>query len=69
MMSPANAGRYGRLTRNVPLIKNAQLDEEQKMIRCSAPNSRHRNRARLRRAQDAADWRERWDREVKFKLR
>ncbi|MET0429997.1 MAG: extracellular solute-binding protein [Microvirga sp.] len=71
MMSPANAGRYAKLTFAVPLVKNAELDEEQKkdpLLNAElAASSIALDYGSM--AQDASDWRERWDREVKFKLR
>jgi putative spermidine/putrescine transport system substrate-binding protein len=71
LMSPANAGRYGKLTFAVPLVKNAELDEEQKkdpLLNAElAATSIALDYGSI--ALDAADWRERWDREVKFKLR
>jgi putative spermidine/putrescine transport system substrate-binding protein len=71
LMAPANAGRYAKLTFAVPLLKNAELDEEQKkdpLLNAElAASSIALDYNSI--ALDAADWRERWDREVKFKLR
>lgn len=71
LLSPVNSGRYAKLTFAVPLVKNAELDEEQKsdpLLNAElAAKSIALDYGSM--AQDAADWRERWDREVKFKLR
>ena len=71
LLSPENAGRYGDLTRAVPVIKNAVLSERQKTDPLlglgMAENAVHLDYAHI--AQESADWRERWDREVKLKLR
>lgn len=71
LLSPENSGEYGRLTRSIPLVANAVLTEEQR-------NSPMLNPAVARSAiqldynllgELASDWRERWDREVKFRMR
>jgi putative spermidine/putrescine transport system substrate-binding protein len=71
LLSPENAGRYAKLTFAVPLVKNAKLDEEQMknplLSAELAATSIPLDYGSI--AQDAAEWRERWDREVKFKLR
>lgn len=71
LMTPENAGRYSKLTFAVSLVKNAVLDDEQKndpLLNAElAATSIPFDYGSI--GQDAADWRERWDREVKFKLR
>ncbi len=71
LLSPENAGRYGELTRAVPVIKNAKLSERQKTDPLlglgMAESAVHLDYAHI--AEESAGWRERWDREVKFKLR
>jgi putative spermidine/putrescine transport system substrate-binding protein len=71
LLSPENAGEYGRLTRNIPLPRNAVLTEEQRinpMLNPSvAQNAIILDYNLL--GEVAPDWRERWDREVKFRLR
>jgi putative spermidine/putrescine transport system substrate-binding protein len=71
LMAPERAGRYAKLTFAVPLVTNAVMDAEQKanpLLNAElAATSMVFDYGSM--AQDAADWRERWDREVKFKLR
>lgn len=71
LLSPDNAARYGELTFAIPVIQNAALSEAQQ----NDPNLNldvARNAILLDYAHIAEmtpEWRERWDREVKFKLR
>jgi putative spermidine/putrescine transport system substrate-binding protein len=71
LLSPENAGEYGRLTRGIPLVTNAQLSEEQRrnpmLNPAVARNAIILNYDLL--GEVAPDWRERWDREVKFRMR
>lgn len=71
LLSPAQAGRYGDLTRSVPVVKNAELTERQKtdpIVGLSlAETAIHLDNAFI--AKELAGWRERWDQEVKAKLR
>jgi len=71
LLSPDNAGRYGTLTKGVPLVTNAKLSAEQ-----AADPTLNLDVAKTAINLDfnligesTAEWRERWDREVKFKLR
>jgi putative spermidine/putrescine transport system substrate-binding protein len=71
LLSPDNAGRYGALTGGIPVVANATLTDEQK----------NNPLLSLELAKDAilpdysviakntADWKDRWDREVKVKMR
>ncbi len=71
LLSPENSGRYGTLTKGIPLVTNAKLSAEQ-------ANDPTLNLSIAEKAilldfnyigEVAADWRERWDREVKLKMR
>lgn len=71
LMEPDNAGRYSKLTFSVPLVSNATLDEEQKsnpMLNMELAKSAialdYNHIGEM-----TSEWRERWDREVKTKLR
>ena len=71
LLTPENAGRYGQLTRNIPLVKNAVLTEEQRsnpMLNPDVAASAIRLDYSLL-GEVASEWKERWDREVKFRLR
>lgn len=71
LLTPENAARYGQLTFAVPVVKNASLSEDQmnnpmlniEMAETAIlPDYKHI-------AEMTPEWRQRWDREVKFKLR
>lgn len=71
LLTPENAGRYGHLTRNIPLVKDAVLTEEQRKNPMLNPDVAT-NAIRLDYSllgEVSAEWKERWDREVKFRLR
>jgi putative spermidine/putrescine transport system substrate-binding protein len=71
LLAPDNAGEYGRLTRNIPLVSNAVLTEEQRINPMLNP-AVARNAIQLDYnllGEVASEWRERWDREVKFRMR
>lgn len=71
LLSPDNAARYGELTYAIPVVKNAALTEEQQnnpdLNLDVARNSILLDYDHI--AEMSSEWRERWDREVKFKLR
>ena len=71
LLSADNSGRYGTLTKNIPLATNAKLSEAQ--INDPTLNLSVAQKSILLDfnyiGEVASDWRERWDREVKFKLR
>jgi len=71
LLEPENAGRYGELTSSVPVTTNAKLSDEQKanplLSLEAAENAILLDYDYI--AEMSADWRERWDREVKFKMR
>ena len=71
LLSPAQAGRYGALTRSVPVVTNAELTDRQKTDPIVglgiAETAIHLDNAYI--AQELSGWRERWDQEVKAKLR
>ncbi|WP_127520036.1 extracellular solute-binding protein [Mesorhizobium sp. Z1-4] len=71
LLSPENAGRYGQLTFSIPVVEGASATEEQEndptlnldlAKDAIVPDYSHI-------AEMTPDWRQRWDREVKFKLR
>jgi putative spermidine/putrescine transport system substrate-binding protein len=71
LLSPENAGRYGTLTKGVPLVTNAKLSAEQAAdptlnldVAKTAINLDYPYIGEM-----TSEWRERWDREVKFRLR
>jgi putative spermidine/putrescine transport system substrate-binding protein len=71
LLEPGNAGRYGQLTRNIPLVSNAELTEEQRtnpMLNPAVAKGSIMLKYNLL-GEVASEWRERWDREVKFKMR
>lgn len=71
LLTPENSGRYGQLTRNIPLVKDAVLSEEQRKNPMLNPDVAT-NAIRLDYSllgEVATEWKERWDREVKFRLR
>jgi len=71
ILEPGNAGEYGRLTRNIPLVRNAVLTEEQRTNPMFSP-SVAQGAIQLDYSllgEVSSEWRERWDREVKFRLR
>ena len=71
LLSPENAGRYGELTFAVPVVENAVLSEEQQAN--PLLNLEQAESAILldygHIAEMSSEWRERWDREVKFRMR
>jgi putative spermidine/putrescine transport system substrate-binding protein len=71
LLSAENSGRYGTLTKGIPLVTDAKLSEEQAkdpILNLSiAAKSVLLDYNYI--GEVAAEWRERWDREVKFKLR
>jgi putative spermidine/putrescine transport system substrate-binding protein len=71
MLEPGNAGKYGELTYSIPVVEGATMTDEQK-------NSPTLNLEMAEKsilpdygyiAKMSPEWRQRWDREVKFKLR
>lgn len=71
LLEPGNAGKYGQLTYGIPVVEGASMTEEQK-------NSPTLNLEMAEKsilpdygyiAKMSPEWRQRWDREVKFKLR
>ena len=71
LLSAENSGRYGSLTKGIPLATNAKLSDEQ--TKDPTLNLSVAAKAILldynHIGEVASEWRERWDREVKFKLR
>jgi putative spermidine/putrescine transport system substrate-binding protein len=71
LLEPEPAARYGELTNAIPLITNAALSEEQmadpNLQLSIAENAIQLDYAHI--AEVSAEWRERWDREVKFRMR
>lgn len=71
LLEPENAARYGELTYSVPVTTNAALSDEQKANPLLSLEAAEK--AILLDydyiAEMSSDWRERWDREVKFKMR
>jgi putative spermidine/putrescine transport system substrate-binding protein len=71
LLAPANAGRYALLTANIPTAKNAAMSSEQladpTLNMELAQNAIVLDYPYI--GQMTAEWRKRWDREVKFKLR
>ena len=71
LLSPENAARYGELTFAIPVVSNAPQTEEQMNNPITslktAESAVHLDFAAI--AKQAAEWRERWDREVKINLR
>jgi putative spermidine/putrescine transport system substrate-binding protein len=71
LLSPDNAGRYGTLTKSVPLVTNAKLSAEQAADPTLnlevAKNAINLDYSYI--GEMTSEWRERWDRQVKFKLR
>lgn len=71
LLEPENAARYGQLTYAVPVVENAALSEEQQndpnLNLDVAKNALLFDYAYI--AEMTSEWKERWDREVKFKLR
>lgn len=71
LLEPTHAGRYGQLTLGVPLVRNAVVSEEQRRNPMFSPELAENaivmdfnEIARM-----TATWRERWDREVKIRMR
>ena len=71
LLSAENSGRYGTLTKGIPLVTNAKLSQEQATdpilnlgIAAKSILLDYNHIGEV-----ASEWRERWDREVKFKLR
>ncbi|MCL4187721.1 MAG: extracellular solute-binding protein [Rhodobacteraceae bacterium] len=71
LLEPDNAGRYGALTFAIPVVRNASQSPEQManpMLNIELAETailldyKHI-------AEESAGWRERWDREVKFRMR
>jgi putative spermidine/putrescine transport system substrate-binding protein len=66
LLSPANDGKYGRLTYAIPLVKNAVLDKQQRTdpdLRLSiAKNAIQLNWNVM--ARNQAAWEQRWDQDV-----
>ena len=71
MLAPKESGRYGALTRSVPVVTNAELNEQQQtdpvVSMGMAETAIHLDYVHI--AEELAGWRERWDQEVKAKLR
>ena len=71
LLTPENAARYGQLTLAVPVVENAALSEEQ--MANPMLNIEVAEKAILldykHIAEMSSEWRERWDREVKFLMR
>lgn len=71
LLEPGHAGRYGQLTLGVPLVRNAIVSEEQRRNPMFSPELAERaivpDYSLI--ARMTAAWRERWDREVKIRMR
>lgn len=71
LLEPANAGKYGQLTSSIPVVKGVEMTEEQKSN--PALNLDMAEKSILldygHIGKMTPEWRQRWDREVKFKLR
>lgn len=71
LLSADNAGRYGELTFSIPVVEGATMTDEQKndptLNLDLAKNAIVPDYSYI--AEMTPDWRKRWDREVKFKLR
>lgn len=71
LLSAENAGRYGKLTHAIPAVRNASMSPEQladpALNLDVADNAIMLDYAHI--AKMSAEWRERWDREVKTKMR
>jgi putative spermidine/putrescine transport system substrate-binding protein len=71
LLEPENAGRYGALTFAIPVVENAAMSPEQ--LANPLLNLDQADKAILldykHIAEMSSEWRERWDREVKFKMR
>jgi putative spermidine/putrescine transport system substrate-binding protein len=71
LLAPEHAARYGELTYAVPVVENAALSDEQMnnpdLNIEVARNALLFDYAHI--AEVSSEWRERWDREVKFRLR
>lgn len=71
LLEPDNAARYGELTHAVPVVQNAALSEEQRanpdLNLEVAENAILLDYSYI--GEMTPEWRDRWDREVKFRLR
>jgi putative spermidine/putrescine transport system substrate-binding protein len=71
LLEPGHAGRYGQLTLGVPLVRNAVISEEQRRNPMFDPQVAETaivpDYSII--ARNTAAWRERWDREVKIRMR
>ncbi len=71
LLEPANAGKYGQLTNSIPVVEGAEMTEEQKASPSlnieMADKSILLDYGHIGRM--TSEWRQRWDREVKFKMR
>jgi putative spermidine/putrescine transport system substrate-binding protein len=71
LLEPANAGKYGQLTYSIPVVEGAEMTEEQKASPSlnieMAEKSIVLDYGHIGRM--TSDWRQRWDREVKFNMR
>ena len=71
LLEPENAARYGEMTFAVPVTDNAALSEAQRnnplLSLEAAENAILLDYKHI--AEMTGEWRERWDREVKFKMR
>ena len=71
LLEPGNVGKYGQLTYSIPVVQGAEMTEEQKSSPTlnleMAEKSVVLDYGHI--AKMTPEWRQRWDREVKFKLR
>lgn len=71
LLEPDNVGRYGELTSSIPVVANATLSDEQRnnpMLNLElAEKSIVLDYGHI--GEVTPDWRQRWDREVKFNMR
>lgn len=71
LLDPSNAGKYGQLTYSIPVVQGAEMTEEQKSS--PALNLEMADKSIVldfgHIGKMTPEWRQRWDREVKFKLR
>jgi len=71
LLEPGNAGRYGQLTNSIPVVQGAEMTEEQRnnpaLNLDMADNSIVLDFGHI--GEMTSEWRQRWDREVKFNMR
>lgn len=71
LLEPGNAGKYGQLTYSIPVVQGAEMTEEQRENPAlnieMAEKSVVLDFGHIGRM--TSEWRQRWDREVKFNMR